>query len=175
MVFPRPRLFLALQLVFLMNSCKMKKFLLILLSKIFHKLWMFQFLPCLGTILASSCPASCQPSSSPPPLSESIVAVSSHLSSHSTMAPTPFCATDPALLPSESGPRERSSPAAASRPAWLRTLSLAACFAAADHLVRPQAVLLQPNGSCFQTRWSLHLHLFGAASRRSWNCFSTRR
>jgi hypothetical protein len=29
---------------------------------------MFRFLLCLGTILAPSCPASCQPCSSPPPL-----------------------------------------------------------------------------------------------------------
>jgi hypothetical protein len=60
----------------------MKKFMLILLSKIFHKLWMPLLLLCLGAILlAPSCPASCQPSSSPPPSSGSVVAVWSHLSS----------------------------------------------------------------------------------------------
>jgi hypothetical protein len=50
-----------------MNFCKLRKFLLIQLSKMFQKLWMLLLLLCLGTILASSCTASCQPSSSLPP------------------------------------------------------------------------------------------------------------
>ncbi len=49
-------------------------------------------LPCLGTILDSSCPASCQPSSSPPPSSGSIVAAWSHLSRRSMTAHALFCA-----------------------------------------------------------------------------------
>jgi hypothetical protein len=83
-------------------------------------------LPCLGTALASSFPASCQPSSSSPPSSGSIVAAWSHLSSRSTTAPVPFCTVAPATSPSESGHRMSSSPSAASRPARQRTLSLAA-------------------------------------------------
>ncbi len=67
-----------LPLCCLMKFCKMKKFQLILLSKIFQRLWMFLLFLCLGTILAPSCPASCQPSSSPPPLSGSIMAASFH-------------------------------------------------------------------------------------------------
>jgi hypothetical protein len=47
---------------------------------------------CLGTILASSCPASYQPSSSPPPLSGSVVAVWFHLFTRFTTAPTLSCA-----------------------------------------------------------------------------------
>ncbi len=63
----------------------------------------------------------------------------------------------PTPSPSESGPRMRSSPSAASRLARPRTPRLAACVAAADHRVCTQAVLPQPSGSRFQTRWFLHL------------------
>ncbi len=38
--------------------------------------------------------------------------------------------------------------------------TLAACVAAADRWVRTQAVLMQPSGSRFQTRWFLHLLLW---------------
>jgi hypothetical protein len=93
-----------------MNSCKTKKFPLILFLKIFLKLWMFLLFPCLGTILAPSCPASCQPSFSPSPSSGSIVAASSYLSSRFTTAPTLFCATDLAPSLSEFGPGTRSLP-----------------------------------------------------------------
>ncbi len=120
---------------------------------------MFLLFPCLGTILAPSCPASCQPSSSPPPSSGPVVAASSYLSSRSVTAPTTFCAVDPAPSPSESGPGTRSSPSAASRSARQRTLSLAARVTAADRRVRAQAALPQPSGSRFQTRWSLRLLL----------------
>ncbi len=85
--------------------CKMKKFLLILLVKIFLKPWMFLLFLCLGTILAPSCTASCQPNSSQPPLSGSGVAAWSH----SLTAPTPFCAVASAPSPSESGHGMRSS------------------------------------------------------------------
>ncbi len=151
---------------------------MILLSKIIKKLWIFHSLPCLGTILASNCPASCQPSSASPPSSGSIVAALSHLSSCSMMAPMPFCAVAPAPSPSESGSGTRSVPLAASRPARLWMLSLAARVAAADSWVRAQAVLPQPSGSHFQTRWSLHLllrhwhetvlELFSCPARRFW-------
>jgi hypothetical protein len=77
--------------------------------KTFQKLWMPLLLLCLGTIIASSCPASCQPSSSSPPSSGSIVLAWSNLSSRSTKTPTPFCAVAPAPSPSTSGHGTRSS------------------------------------------------------------------
>jgi hypothetical protein len=48
---------------------------------------MFLLFLCPGTILAPSCRASCQASSSPPPSSGSVGAASSHPFSHSTTAP----------------------------------------------------------------------------------------
>jgi hypothetical protein len=157
-----------------MNFYKAKKFLLILLLRIFQKLYMFPPFPCLGTILAPSCPAGCQPSPSPPLLSVSVVAVSFHLFSRSTTAPMPFCAPDPAPSPSKSGPGTRSSPSAASRPAWLQTPSRAARVAASDCRVRAKAVLPQPSGSHFQTRYCLH-HPLRRPPKQSRNCFPTRR
>jgi hypothetical protein len=56
---------------------------------------MFLLLLCLGTILVPSCPASCQPSCSPPPLSGSIEAAWFHPFSRSTTAPTRSCAAAP--------------------------------------------------------------------------------
>jgi hypothetical protein len=150
----------SLRLCCLMNFRKMKKFLLILLSKMLQKPWMFLLFLCLGIIPAPCCPASFQPSFSPPPLSRSVVVPSSHLSSRSTMAPTPFSAVDPAPSPSKLGPKMRSSPSAASSPARQQTPSLATHVAAADRPVRAQADLPQPSGSCFQTRWYLHLPLW---------------
>jgi hypothetical protein len=119
------------------------------------------FLPLLylGTILALTCPASCQPSCSPPPLSGSVGAAWFHPFSHSTTAPTRFCAAAPAPSPSESGRRTRWLPSAASRLVQPRMPRLAARVAAADRRVRTQAVLSQPSRSRFQTRWFLHLHL----------------
>jgi hypothetical protein len=86
---------------------------------------MFLLFPCLGTILVASCPVSCQPSFSPAPSSGSIVAASSHLYSRSSTTPTLFCAAGPAPSPSKLGPGMRSSLSAVSRPARLRTPSLA--------------------------------------------------
>jgi hypothetical protein len=63
---------LAFQLCCLMNFYKVRKFLFILLLKIFQKLWMFLPFPCLGTIPAPSCSASCQQSSFQPPSSGSV-------------------------------------------------------------------------------------------------------
>ena len=120
---------------------------------------MFLLLLCLGTILAPSCPESCQPSCSPPPSSGSVGAAWFHPFSRSTTAPTRSCAAAPAPSPSESGRRTRWLPSAALRPARPRTPRLAARVAAADRLARAQAVWPQPSGSRFQTRWYLHLHL----------------
>jgi hypothetical protein len=78
--------FLVLQLCCQMNFCKMNNFQLILLSNNFPKPCMFLLLLCLGTILAPSCPASCQPSCSPPPLSGFTGAASFHPFSRSTTA-----------------------------------------------------------------------------------------
>jgi hypothetical protein len=66
----------------------MMNFQLTPLSKNFPKPSMFLLLLCLGTILAPSCPASCQPSYSPPPSSGSLGAVWFHPFSRSTTAPT---------------------------------------------------------------------------------------
>jgi hypothetical protein len=118
---------------------------------------MFLQLLCLGKILAPRCPASCQPSSSPPFSSGSIGAASFHPFSRSTKAPMPFCSVVPAPSPSESGHGTRSSPSAALRPALQRMPRLAAHVAVADRRVRTQVLLPQPNGFCFQTCWFLHL------------------
>ncbi len=104
-------------------------------------------------------PSSCQPGSSPPPSSGSVVVAWSHLASRSTTAPTPFCAVTPAPSPSESGHRTRSLPSAASSPIRQRTPSLAARVAMADCWVRTQKALPQPSGSRFQTLWFHHLLL----------------
>ncbi len=155
LVFPRLRQFSVHKLSCQMNFCKMMNFQLTPLSKHFPKPCMFLLLLCLGTILAPTCPASYQPSCSPPPSSGSIGAAWFHPFSRSTTAPTQFCAAAPAPSPSESGHGTRWSPSAASRLAW--TACLAARVAAAHHRVRTQAVLPQPSGSRFQTRWFLHL------------------
>jgi hypothetical protein len=65
--------------------------------KKFAKPCMFLLLLCLGTILAPSCPASYQPSCSPPPSSESVKPAWFHHFSRSTTAPTQFCAAAPLL------------------------------------------------------------------------------
>jgi hypothetical protein len=94
-------------------------------------------------------PSSCQLSSSPTPLIWVCWAASSHLSSRCTMAPSP----------SESGHETRSLLSAASKLAWQPAPSLAARVVAADRRGCTQAVLPQPSGSHFQTRWYLHLPL----------------
>jgi hypothetical protein len=127
--------------------------------KIFPKSCMFGLLLCLGTILAPICPTSFQTSCSQPSSSGSVGAVSFHPFSCSTMAPTQFCAVAPAPSPSESGHGTRWSPTATLRPAWQRTPCLTAHIAEADRRARAQAVLPQPSGSRFQTRWFLHLLL----------------
>jgi hypothetical protein len=127
------------------------------LSKIFPKPCMFLPLLCLGTILAPTCPASCQPSCSLPPSSGSVGVAWFHPFSRSTTAPTRSCAAATAPSPSELGRGTRWLPSAALRPARPRTPHLAACVAAADRWACAQAVLPQPSGSRFQTSWFLHL------------------
>ncbi len=117
LVFPRLRQFSVPKLCCQMNFCKIMSFQYILLSKFFLKPCMFRHLLCLGTILALTCWASCQPSCSPPPLSESFKAASFHPFSYSTTAPTQFCTSAPAPSPSESGHETRWSLSAALRPA----------------------------------------------------------
>jgi hypothetical protein len=120
---------------------------------------MFLPLLCLGTILAPTCPASCQSSCSSPPSSGSVGAAWFHPFSHSTTAPTWSCAAAPAPSPSESGHRTRWLLSAALRLARPRTPRLAARVAAADCRARAQALLPQPSESRFQTRWLLRLLL----------------
>ncbi len=172
LVFPWLKQFFAFPLCCLMNSCKMKKFLLILLSKIFQKLWMFLLFLCLGTILVPSCPASCQPSSSPPPSSGSIMAESSHLSSRSMTAPTPLCAMDPAPSPSESGPGRghRHQPPkglhGCGRWAWQPASPQQTAGFAPRRPCRNQAGLIfRPAG--------IFIFFSGTATRWSWNYFPT--
>ncbi len=124
------------------NFCKMMNFQLTPLSKNLRKPCKFLLLLCLGTILAPSRPASCQPSCSPPPSSGSVGAAWFHPFSHTTTAPTQSCAAAPAPSPSESGRVMRWLLSAASRLAWLRTPCLAACVAAADCRVRAQTVVV---------------------------------
>ncbi len=142
-----------------MKFCKMMNFQLTALSKIFPKPCMFLLLLCLGTILAPSCPASCQLSCSPPPSSGSVGAAWFHPFSCSTTAPTRSCAAALAPSPSELGCGTRWLPPAALRLARPRTPRLAAGVAAADCRACAQAVFPQPSGSRSQTRWSLHLPL----------------
>jgi hypothetical protein len=114
---------------------------------------------CQGTILALTCPTSCQPSCSLPPLSGSIEVAWFHPFSRSTTAPTRSCFVVPTPSPSESGRVSSWSPSAALRPAQLRMPRLAACVATADRRVNAQVFLPQPTGSHFQTHWFLHLPL----------------
>jgi hypothetical protein len=67
---------------------------------------MFLLFLCLGTILAPSCRTSCHATSSPPPLSGSVGAASSHPFSRSMTAPTPSCAGTPLLHTIRVGSRD---------------------------------------------------------------------
>jgi hypothetical protein len=58
---------------------------------------MFLLLHCLGSIRAPNCPASCQPSCSPPPSSGSVGAAWFHPFSRSATAPTRSCDVPPLL------------------------------------------------------------------------------
>jgi hypothetical protein len=116
---------------------------------------MFLPLLCLGTILAPTCPASCQQNCSQPPLSGSVGVAWFHPFSRSTTAPMRSCTAAPAPSPSESGHRTRWSRSATLRFARPRTPPLAAQVAVADCRAHAQAVLPQPSGSRFQTYWFL--------------------
>ncbi len=85
------------KLSFQMNFSKMMNLQLTPLSTDFPKPCMFLPLLCLGTILAPTCPASCQPNCSLPPLSGFIGAAWFHPFSRSTTAPTWSCVAAPAL------------------------------------------------------------------------------
>ncbi len=159
LVFPRLRQFSVHKLSCQMNFCKMMNFQMTPLSKNFWKPCIFLPLLCLGTILAPTCPASCQPSCSPPPSSGSFGAAWFHPFSRSMTAPTRSCGAVPAPSPSVSGLRTRWLPSAVLRLTQLRTPRLAARVAAADRRTRVQAVLLQPSGSRFQTCCFFHLLL----------------
>jgi hypothetical protein len=159
LVFPQLKQFSVPKLSCQMNFCKMMNFQLTPLSKNFPKPCMFLPLLCLGTILAPSYPASCQPSCSPPPSSGSVWEAWFHPFSRSTTAPTRSCAAAPDPSPSESGRGTRWLLSAASRLAQPRASRLAARVAAVDRRARAQAVWPQPSGSRSQTRWSLHLPL----------------
>jgi hypothetical protein len=115
LVFPWLRQFLVHNLSCHMNFCKMMNFQLTPLSKNFPKPCMFLLLLCLGTILAPTCPASCQPSCPPTTLSGSVGAAWFQSFSPSMMASTRSCATAPAPSPSKSGHGTRWLPSAALR------------------------------------------------------------
>jgi hypothetical protein len=159
MVFPQLRQFFGAPIVLPSEFLQSEEMSVDAIIKNFSTTCMFLLFLCPGTILASSCRASCQATSSPPPLSGSVGAASSHPFSRSTTAPTPSCAADPAPSPSEPSPGTRLSPSAASRLARPWTPCLAARVTVADRRVRTQAALLQPSRSRFQTRWFLHLLL----------------
>jgi hypothetical protein len=144
-----------------MNFCKMMNFQLMQFSNFFPKPCMFLLLLCLGTILAPTSLASCQPSCSPPPSSGSVGAASFHPLNHSTMAPTRFCATVPASSPYESGRGTRWSPSAALKPAWLRM----PC--------RGRPLGSRPGGPA-PTKRFLHLLLIRRHHKRSRSRFPTR-
>jgi hypothetical protein len=149
LVFPRPRQFLVPKLSCQINFCKMTNFHLTLLSKIFLKLCMFLLL-CLGTILAPTCPASYQPSCSPPPSSGSIGVAWFHPFSRSMTAHSPRSFTIRVGSQDEVVAISRlKAYMAVERHAWQ----------SADRRARVQVVLLQPSGSRFQTRWFLHFLL----------------
>jgi hypothetical protein len=160
LIFPRLRQVLVLKLFCPMNFCTMMNFQLTPLTKIFPKPCMFLPLLCLGAVLVPPCPASYQLSCSPPPLSRSIGAPWFHPFSHSTTAPAQSCTMAPSPSPSELGHGMRWSPSAALRLAWPRMPCLAPCVIMAERRARVQAVLSQPSGSRFQTRWFLLLPLF---------------
>jgi hypothetical protein len=159
LVFPRLRKFSVPKLSCQMNFCKMMNFQLTLLSKFFPKLCMFLLPFCLGTILALTCPVSCQPSCSLPPSSGFVGMAWFHPFSRFTTAPTQSCAAAPAPSPSKLGRGTRWSLSAALRPARQQTPRLTARVTVADHWARAQVVLPQPSGSRFQTHWFLHLLL----------------
>jgi hypothetical protein len=120
---------------------------------------MLLLFPFPGTSPVPSCQPSCLTSCCTPPSSGCAAVSSSRLSTALTMASTPSCGVDPALSPSGSVCRMRSSPSAAARPAQKWPPHLAVRDATANCRASAQAVPLPPSGSRFQTRWFLHLPL----------------
>ncbi len=98
-LFPAEVVFSA-QIVLPNEFLQMMNFQLMLLSNIFPKPCMFLLLLCLGTILALTCSASCQPSCSPPP---HLGPPGRHHSTHSAALQQPLRspAPQPPLLPAE--------------------------------------------------------------------------
>jgi hypothetical protein len=124
---------------------------------------------CLGTILASSC----QPSSSPPPSSGSVVAAWPHLFTRSMTVHMPFYAVALAPSPSESGHETWSSPSAALRPARQRTPSLAARVATQTAGFAPRRPCRNQAGLIFRPV-GFFAFFSGADMRRSPNRFPSR-
>jgi hypothetical protein len=135
----------------------MKNFQWILLSKFFPKLCMFLLLLCLCTILAPSCPVSCQPSCSSPPL----IWVR-----RGGVIPPLQLPNDGPYAVLHRGPRSFTIQVG-SRDEVIAVSRLKACMAAdampaarvatADSRVFTQPVLPQPSESHLQTRWFLRL------------------
>ncbi len=126
LVFPHLKQFLVLPLCCLKNSCKMKKFLLILFSKKISKTL---------DVPAVSLPRHNSSAQLPSELPTELLSAPLVWVHRGGIipplqplydGPTPFCTVDPSPSPSKSGPGKRSSPLTASRPARLRTPSLAA-------------------------------------------------
>ena len=120
---------------------------------------MLLFTLCPGTIPAPTpaCPASCRPSSSPPPWSGSAAAAPCRRCGRCTTAPTPSSAAAAAPSLSGSGRETRSSPLAALRRTRPRTPRPAVRVTAADRRASAQAVPPRPSVCRSHTPWSLHL------------------
>jgi hypothetical protein len=140
LVFPHLRQFLVLPIVLPNEFLQNEEILVDSIIKSFSKTLDVPATSLPRHNSSTSCPASCQPNCSLPPLSGSVVE-SFRPFSRSTMAPMPFCAVAPAPSPTESGHGTRSSPSAASRPVWQRMPRLAAHVSAADCRVRAQVAL----------------------------------
>ncbi len=167
LVFPQLMQFSVHKLSCQMNFYKMKNFQLTPFSKNFQKLRMFLPLLCLGTILALTCPANCQPSCSPPPSSGSVGAAWFHPFSRSTRS----CAAALTPSPYESDRVMGWLPSAALRLARPRTPRLAARVTTADRQAYAQAVLPQPSRPHFRPAGFFTFSLIGAAMRWSLNHF----
>jgi hypothetical protein len=174
LIFPQLRQFSVHKLSCQMNFCKIMNFQLTPLSKIFLEPCMFLPLLCLDTILAPTCPASCQPSCSLPPSSGSVGAAWFHPFNRFTTASMLSCTAARAPSPSESVCGTRKSPSAALRLAWLWTPRLAARISMADRRAHAQAVLLQKAGLLFRPAGFFTFSFISAATRWSRNCFPTR-
>jgi hypothetical protein len=130
---------------------------------------------CLGTILAPTCPASCQPSCSPP-LSSGSVGRRGSTPSAALRRPLRGPAPQSPLLhyPSRvAGQGGRCQPAqglhGSGRHAWQPALPWQTAGLVPRQSCRNQA------GLVFRPAGLFTFFFFGAATRWSWNCFPTRR